>query len=102
MKKLLPIFSFAVLISVLTVACNQGPKTEAAQSPFAQQTQVQPDTAGLAKFQLWKAQNELSDMNQYNQPVAAAPQQTKQVVVYRDAPAKAKAPKKSSASGSSS
>jgi len=105
MKKLLPIFSFAVLISVLTVSCNQGPKTDAAQqSAFAQQMPVQPDTAGLAKFQLWKAQNELADMNQYNQPVAAAPQQAKQVVVYRTAPSKTKAPapKKSSSSGNSS
>jgi hypothetical protein len=101
MKKLLPIVSFAVLISVLTVACNQAPKTDAQQSPFAQQMPVQPDTTGLAKFQLWKAQNELADVNQSNQPVAAAPQQAKTVVVYRDAPAKATAPKKTSSSNSS-
>ena len=66
-------------------ACNQTPKINSAQSPGAQNT-ISADTAGLANFQLWKAQNELADMNQYNQPVQAAPQAAKQVVVYRDAP----------------
>lgn len=99
MKKLLPILS----ISVLMVACNQAPKINSAntQSPVSQ-NMLSADTAGLASYQLWKAQNELADLNQYNQPVQAAPQEAKQVVVYRDAPGKkVSAPRKSSAGGSS-
>jgi len=97
MKKLLPILSIAIVMA----ACNQTPKINSAntQSPVAQNT-ITADTAGLANFQLWKAQNELADMNQYNQPVQAAPQAAKQVVVYRDAPVRKTSTSKKSSSGS--
>jgi hypothetical protein len=99
MKKFLPILSIAIVMA----ACNQAPKINSAntESPVAQNT-ISADTAGLASFQLWKAQNELADMNQYNQPVQAAPQAARQVVVYRDAPVKkVSTPKRSSSSSSS-
>ncbi|HEX6334989.1 MAG TPA: glycine zipper 2TM domain-containing protein [Flavisolibacter sp.] len=70
MKKAFGIFTIAAVM----VACNSAPKT-------ADMTATQPvpaittDTAGLAQFQAWKAQNELALMNQYmnpEAPVAAA------------------------------
>jgi hypothetical protein len=98
MKKLLPILSI-VFLAVFMVACNQAPKPNVAsqQAPV-----ITADTTGLANFQLWKAQNELANVQQFNQPVSAAPQQEKQVIVYRDAPAKSRSTSSKSASSKSS
>jgi hypothetical protein len=67
MKKLIPIFSIAVVMA----ACNPTPKTEAASSAANVSQPVQPtvlDTAGLAEYQAWKVQNELKDTKEYNTP----------------------------------
>jgi hypothetical protein len=67
MKKLIPIFSLAVIMA----ACNSVPKTNT-DTMIAGTTQQAPvtavDTTGLASYQAWKAQNELADVNNYNQP----------------------------------
>lgn len=78
MKKLLPILGFTFLMA----ACNTMPeqKVEAAQS--AQQTIPQPDTAGMAAFNAWKAQNELASVNAYQPEQTTAPEKPKTVVKY--------------------
>ncbi|MFL5808329.1 MAG: glycine zipper 2TM domain-containing protein [Flavisolibacter sp.] len=98
MKKLLPILSI-VLLAVFMVACNQVPKPNVASQ---QAPALAADTTGLASYQLWKAQNELASTQQYNQPVSAAPQQEKQVIIYRNAPAPKVRTKSSSSKSSSS
>lgn len=75
MKKMLSI----VTIAAFAVACNTTPQTagQTTSTPYAAPA---PDTAGLAQFQQWKAQNELSTAAQYN---ANAPQpQTQTIVKY--------------------
>jgi hypothetical protein len=64
MKKLIPLFSI-----VLMTACNQVPKADSQSA--AQPVAAQADTTGIAAYQAWKAQNELTPVVQ--QPVAAAP-----------------------------
>ena len=79
MKKFLPFLSLAVLI-----ACNSKPsETETRTIPSAQATTL--DTAGLAQFQQWKAQNELATANETQQaqkPASVEP--TKTVTVIRE------------------
>ena len=80
MKKLLPVLG----ISILMAACNAVPeqKTDAAQT--AQQI-LQPDTTGIAAFNAWKAQNELANVNAYqqSQQVQSAPaEKTRTIVKY--------------------
>src|SRR5215216_6485575 len=65
MKKLLPLFSIALIVA----ACNTSPRSNADVQSAAQQVSVTVDTAGLAAYQQWKAQNELASLEQYNQPV---------------------------------
>jgi len=66
MKRLLPFTSFLFLLA----ACNTKPAETEIKT--VQSTNVAPiDTAGLAQFQQWKAQNELSS--------AAVPVQSQQV-----------------------
>lgn len=67
MKKFLPILSLAFVM----VACSTTPKEEAAPAPAVglQLPPYNPDTAGLAEYQQWKAQNELAA----KQPEAEAP-----------------------------
>lgn len=66
MKKLIPFFSVAVIMT----ACNSAPK-ENAGAIVASASQQAPvtvvDTVGLASYQAWKAQNELVDAVNYNQ-----------------------------------
>lgn len=82
MKKLLPLLGFTFLMA----ACNTMPEknTEAVQS--AQQTLSQPDTTGMAAFNVWKAQNELASVNAYQQPQQAqtqsTPEKTRTIVKY--------------------
>ena len=77
MKRILSTFSIVAVM----VACNSAPKTDANALIKAYQDSVKfaADTAGLAQFQAWKAQNELTDPNAYGQaaqyaavPAAAA------------------------------
>lgn len=61
MKKLLPFLSLAFL-----AACNTNSDKA---TPVVQQAPVQNlDTTGYAKYQDWKAQNELAEVKQYNAP----------------------------------
>lgn len=88
MKKFIPIFSLAALM----VACNSNPETTAATSTAPQVQQVpayNPDTAGLAQFQQWKATNELAAVTEYQKPVAqhtAAPVRKARTVYTAPAP----------------
>jgi hypothetical protein len=80
MNKSLPLKSFFMkkLFSVIGVAavmasCNTTPDVASATTTQAPQQTVTPlDTAGLAQFQAWKAQNELMQMQQYQQMQNAA------------------------------
>ncbi|HEX2606736.1 MAG TPA: YMGG-like glycine zipper-containing protein [Flavisolibacter sp.] len=72
MKRFIPFFMAASFM----VACNSAPRVDAS-------TMTKPinpvDTAGLAQYQAWKAQNELIQANQYGeaeQLTATAPQTT--------------------------
>ena len=78
MKKLLFFFSIAVLSVVVLTACNSNNRAEADAvarlKAYQDSVKFTSDTAGLAQFQAWKAQNELMDANMYgeNAPYAAA------------------------------
>lgn len=64
MKKLLPFLSLAFL-----AACNANTDKDKATAGVVQQAQVQTlDTTGYAKYQDWKAQNELAEVEEYNAP----------------------------------
>lgn len=71
MKRFLPILSIAFL-----AACNSKPDTsmvaEATGSSQLQTSSSYTDTTGLAQFQAWKVQNELADVNEYNQTEQAS------------------------------
>ncbi len=72
MKKLL--FLLPIIVAVLMVACNSKPKTntEDVARKVADSLRLAADTAGLAQFQTWKAQNELTDQNMGGQTALAA------------------------------
>ncbi len=80
MKKFLPFLSIAFLLA----ACSSQPETETKTLQSANQALAPVDTAGLAQFQQWKAQNELSVANNFQteqQPaVVEPPVQTKTIV----------------------
>lgn len=70
MKKIIPVVALAGFM----VACNN-PRPDAARVESAQNTIIL-DTAGLAQFQAWKAQNEMAQYQQFgeqNNNVATAP-----------------------------
>jgi hypothetical protein len=82
MKKIL----FALSTVAIMASCsNNNPRTAAET-----QTLKPVDTAGLAQFQQWKAQNELAVANQLAQQNQVAAQPTKEIVhervVYVDKP----------------
>ncbi len=107
MKKFLLISGAALFM----VACNQVPDQVAGTSAsnyIQQQVQPVPDTAGLASFQAWKAQNELADIQEFQsqKAVASAPvkkQTAKATPVKRSTPRtqKSSAPSQSTASNES-
>ena len=75
MKKL---FFALPLVVILMVACNSKPQTssEDVARKVADSLRLAADTAGLAQFQAWRAQNEMTNPNQYGQSqqlVAATP-----------------------------
>lgn len=72
MKKIL----FAVSTVAILAACSQNNPRTAAET----QTLTPTDTAGLAQFQAWKAQNELAVANQMAQANQLAAQQQQQPV----------------------
>jgi hypothetical protein len=108
MKKFLLFLSFASVIAFVFTACTSTPKTdELAAAALKEQAAaiVNPDTIGLSQFQAWKAQNELADTEDFNNPEQeAAPVKTAKKsykapvkaaarkVVYVPTPAPQKAP----------
>ena len=98
MKKFIPFLSIAFIMA----ACSSQPETETKTLQSANQALAPVDTAGLAQFQQWRAQNELSvaDNTQLQQqPAIVEPQvQTKtivrEVVVERPAPVRKQATRK--------
>ncbi|HEX6334545.1 MAG TPA: YMGG-like glycine zipper-containing protein [Flavisolibacter sp.] len=102
MKKLLPILSGVLF---LTAACNTSPKAPDAatvQAADMQQNAMAADTAGLAQFRDWKAQNELAVIDENIAPAtqqATAP--ARKAVAKKTAPvrkATTKAPVRKSTS----
>jgi hypothetical protein len=71
MKKLLFVLP---ILAILMVACNSRPKTnpEDVARKVADSLRLAADTAGLAQFQAWKAQNEIMDPGMYGQTALAA------------------------------
>ena len=79
MKKILPFLSFAIVFA----ACSSKPSdTELKTVQSANQAEVKIDTAGLAQFQAWKSQNELSSAS--IPETANAPAPVKEVTVIRE------------------
>ena len=78
MKKILSIVTVAALVA----ACNTSPRTvedSAKNTSYA-------DTVGLAKFQAWKAQNELASYDEYNMPPTQSSTEITQKAVRSSAP----------------
>ncbi len=108
MKKIIPIFSIAVVMA----ACTSNPKENTSpviSSQVEQQAPVfNPDTVGLAQFQQWKAQHELAAVEEYNQPAhyaTAAPVKVIKKVAHvpvRKTVVSAPAPAKSTAEANTS
>ncbi|MFL5742477.1 MAG: glycine zipper domain-containing protein [Flavisolibacter sp.] len=73
MKKLFPVFALAVLVT----ACNTDPRLAAMNSALTPSI----DTSGLAKYQQWKAMNELANTTQF-QSVAPAQPTTRTIIKY--------------------
>ena len=81
MKRMLPILILVTILAVAFTACNSRQDATAEQARFQaykDSLNYATDTSGLAKYQAWKAQHELADINQYGQStstpaVAAAP-----------------------------
>ena len=71
MKKLLFVLP---VIAILMFACNSRPKTnpEDVARKVADSLRLASDTAGLAQFQAWKAQNEIMNQDMYGQNALAA------------------------------
>ena len=68
MKRILPIFS---IVFIMTACSSSADKTQEQTNAAALQQTVpnySVDTTGLAQFRLWKAQNELADVSEYNKP----------------------------------
>lgn len=87
MKRFLPFLS----IAFLAAACNTSPKESApaaAVQPAA--PAYNPDTIGLAEFQEWKVQNEMTDADEYQKPQAQYAAATPKVKVVKKAAAPAR------------
>ena len=89
MKKILFLLTITVLTAVLITACNSNGKAEADAvaklKAYQDSVKFSADTAGLAQFQAWKAQNELTDseMLEDNVPAVAAGGATQRSVATR-------------------
>ena len=83
MKQFLPILT---VVTMIAASCHTSPEVKPqpdALQAYKDSVRLAADTAGLSQFQAWKAQHELSDVNQYNantETAAAAP--VKKTVVY--------------------
>jgi hypothetical protein len=72
MKKVLPIIAIAGLFTFSACTSTTDPKadTQAQLQAFKDSVRMAADTAGLAEYQQWKAQNELGEQPQYNDQTA--------------------------------
>jgi hypothetical protein len=70
MKKVLPLIAIAGLFTACTSTTNPNMSADAKLSAYKDSIRIAADTAGLAQFQAWKAQNELADENAYNNQTA--------------------------------
>jgi hypothetical protein len=96
MKKFLLFLSFASIMALVFTACTSTPKTdELAAAALKEQAAatVNPDTVGLSQFQAWKAQNELANAEDFNNPEQEVAAPVKTAKKSYKAPAKAAAPK---------
>ncbi len=92
MKRILPFVSFAFIIAIVFTACSNRPDADAqAAAALQQQQSNRSDTVGLSQFQQWKAQNELAEVEEFQQPdeYASAPVAAKAQPVYKAAVRKA-------------
>lgn len=89
MKRMLPILILVTVLAVAFTACNSRQDAAAEQARFQaykDSLNYATDTSGLAKYQAWKAQHELADINQYGQctstPAVATAPATKVIRTY--------------------
>jgi hypothetical protein len=81
MKKFIPILS----LSFVVIACSTEPQTDARTLQSVQQNAGSVDTAGLAQFQRWKAQNELAAVTPVQQvEEQPVPAPVKEVTIIRE------------------
>ena len=74
MKKILSIVTVAALLTACNTKKDASAEKAAIIAAYQDSIKKAVDTTGLAAYQNWKAQNELADVEQYNQaPVLAAP-----------------------------
>ena len=88
MKKFLPFLSFAFIFA----ACSSPSETELKTVQSANQAATNIDTAGLSQFQQWKAQNELTAANNFQESTAPAVEPVKTVTVIREVQVQRPAP----------
>lgn len=69
MKKLLPIFSIAIIMAACNTTPQEGQKANPSGTMELAASAFNPDTAGLSQFQAWKAQNELAEPKDYSRQV---------------------------------
>lgn len=70
MKRVLPIIAIAGLFTACTSTTDPKADTQAQLQAFKDSVRMAADTAGLAEYQQWKAQNELREQPQYNDQTA--------------------------------
>lgn len=105
MKKILSLLSITVIVAVLITACNSNGRAEADAvaklKAYQDSVKFSADTAGLAQFQSWKAQNELTDaeMLEETTPYVAAGNATQRAVATRSSSARRSSGTRSSSSG---
>ncbi len=75
MKKFLSVVTVAAFMTACTSKQDDSAQKAAIIAAYQDSIKKAADTAGLAEFQNWKAQNELAEVAQYNQAqyAAAAP-----------------------------
>lgn len=74
MKKFLSVFTVAAFMTACTSKQDESAQKAAIIAAYQDSIKKAADTAGLAEFQNWKAQNELAEASQYNTAqYAAAP-----------------------------
>ena len=105
MKKILFLLSFTVIAAFLITACNSNNRAEADAvaklKAYQDSVKFSADTAGLAQFQAWKAQNELTDeeMLGENTPYAASGSATQRPAATRTRSVSRSSGSRSSSSG---